>query len=815
MINRLNFLAKSLKNKRVLSTKPPIQDTKLNLQSIFFDKINDKNFQANQDECLVYLNSLFNSFQNFIHFKNIRNKDLINHWKRYLSTDDQTLIQNTLLELNKHENFKQLNTYLLKNLENYSPKEVAFISKTFKSINLQTENDLSIKLNDYCFNNLDKFDLYDIGNVIYNHHKNPFLRHSATHVHEKLLETATYTSFIFDVNQDKFENMMKDYDLNTKLWLKLDILKSYKHSYSIDLYKALLYNFFEESRALINKEPLVYEINCIINLCSQSYKTVSNILLDDYSISPFIQDEYLNKLFNNFDLYEYKTDLNDYLKFFTYHKKLNNQHYESLSLYLQNKVEKSENYFEFFEYSRNFSYILSRRSKDRTFRTNMHIEKKGDRQVFTISEYDSMYYYLISILSKSFASAVQTNYDKFIKNLDKLSFPGVSESLILFCCLHKNPKEVLVQFYTNFFKIYSKFDPEDKNHFRHGILKMLEFLVELKKISSSKTDELKLCSLLEFQYYTKSATERVHLISFLMLNQESLHENIGFIQKQLVENIISTNSLSKITQFIYLLDQNLNFMLRECKPELIEICSVLYEARMKELISKTEVMNNTEILKNDSIRNIVTNLYWDNKLMTVGDKNRVFSYAEKIDLKLNIEDAKNLVLNDRNIYMRLDQSLYAFVEMLKCGNFYSQNTLDQFWAFLIETFRLFINYESGKRNNFKNVINKFENILRVMSIYTHFDYTKSENYLKNNEMFEAINQVLYNNILRHKISTPLLVIYVENLISLNLFVGNAFVDLIQQVSLFIRNNVLYLSDNTEISPSYFSLMIKKLIEIIY
>ena len=54
-----------------------------------------------------------------------------------------------------------------------------------------------------------------------------------------------------------------------------------------------------------------------------------------------------------------------------------------------------------------------------------------------------------------------------------------------------------------------------------------------------------------------------------------------------------------------------------------------------------------------------------------------------------------------------------------------------------------------------------------MSIYSHFDYALNENYLKNLELFEDLNNKIYNNILRDNIPITSLALYVKSLISLN------------------------------------------------
>ena len=82
---------------------------------------------------------------------------------------------------------------------------------------------------------------------------------------------------------------------------------------------------------------------------------------------------------------------------------------------------------------------------------------------------------------------------------------------------------------------------------------------------------------------------------------------------------------------------------------------------------------------------------------------------------------------------------------------------------MTKSFSLFLNHSSSV----KDTVNKFSNLVRVMSIYSHFDYALNENYLKNLELFEDLNNKIYNNILRENIPITSLALYVKSLISLN------------------------------------------------
>ena len=133
------------------------------------NEINRKDFRGDQHANLIYLSDLFNSYQNFIRTYNIRNRSIISHWQSYFIGVNNTTINETLSYLHEHENFKKLRESILLNFKNYDAKEISFICKTYNAINLRNETDeINLKLNEYCKNNIKKFDLNDIYNISFN-----------------------------------------------------------------------------------------------------------------------------------------------------------------------------------------------------------------------------------------------------------------------------------------------------------------------------------------------------------------------------------------------------------------------------------------------------------------------------------------------------------------------------------------------------------------------------------------------------------------------------------------------------------------------
>jgi len=310
---------------------------------------------------------------------------------------------------------------------------------------------------------------------------------------------------------------------------------------------------------------------------------------------------------------------------------------------------------------------------------------------------------------------------------------------------------------------------------------LLEKLIELRDESNelNKLNEIKLCSILDFNfYYNKKDTikSKMNFISFFMLNEETLLKNFNFIKNELINDILINYSIFELQNIVYLLDKHLIVLLREHKQDLIQILSILFKNIAIQLINfdkDIRMIPSHQQLK-DKIIQMMKNIQRESTLINNNDKKNLFSGLNELNLILNDEHVKWCVFEEHNKYMRIDHRLDYLVQILKIGNYYSENTLDQIYNFSILTFSLF--HENS--SNCKYSVQKLIRLVNIMSIFSHFDYTSSENYLKYFELFANLNNEIYNKILRDSISTANLIVYVESLISLNLFVENAFNDLI-------------------------------------
>ena len=325
MIQRLNKTTLSLfKTDRKYSTKEIVdkREEKRRLLGTFMNKIKRKDFRGDQHANLIYLSDLFNSYQNFIRTYNIRNRSIISHWQSYFIGVNNTTINETLSYLHEHENFKKLRESILLNFKNYDAKEISFICKTYNAINLRNETDeINLKLNEYCKNNIKKFDLNDIYNISFNKYstKLNFFQDSSEYVLENIKnDKINSTKLSINSNDDVFENKMEKYDAESRLWLKLNILRCYEIGViPSSTAKNPLDWLLNEAQFLIKGDQNEYEINTIISLMSR-IDFLSKITKDRslrYKLSFLNEDQ--DKVFKGLDLCYYKEDYLGYLNIIT------------------------------------------------------------------------------------------------------------------------------------------------------------------------------------------------------------------------------------------------------------------------------------------------------------------------------------------------------------------------------------------------------------------------------------------------------------------------------------------------------------------
>jgi hypothetical protein len=178
----------------------------------------------------------------------------------------------------------------------------------------------------------------------------------------------------------------------------------------------------------------------------------------------------------------------------------------------------------------------------------------------------------------------------------------------------------------------------------------------------------------------------------------------------------------------------------------------------------------------NKIIEMMKNVYYnDAKLIDREDQNNIYSGFTKLNVIFNKNSVNDCLFNDNNKFMITDQRLKRLEEMLCFGNIYSEKILDQIFNFLIQAFSLIL--ENPLNDN--DVVQKVRYLVYVIAIYTQFDYTSNENYLKNFILFENLNNEIYKRIFQGNLKVKDLNFYVESLIGLNLFVESAFNDVLK------------------------------------
>ena len=533
MILRLNQLRR---NRHYEIPHKVFLSTNTNKKKALCERIenNGEELKSNKEDVLLYLSRVFNEFQNFISRPSISNSKVINHWKEYSSKAEHKKIFNLLCFLNKHGNFTLLNKHIISNFNDYQAKEIAFISKVYNAINLTPENELSSKINKYCESNISKFDLHDIFNITFNNNKK-FIQASSEYVLEKIKEQSNSNlKLSVDSNEDKFENEMSKFDVDTNFWLKVNILKHYKNTDSNELLDSVS-TLFKQSEYLTKNGPKFYELNYVINLCAASYKLASN--LDASIVEPFIhEDVYLY----NLDLCEYKSEFYNYFKFLIKRKgAFNEQQYKYLIDYFQDKIFFCKNPYLFFEYTQLFNELLMLKSSDVKIKENLKLnfDRKFKQQQLH-ADMNPFYLYLVKNLDEKFKLNLENKYDKFIEAFDGLSFKAIVYSIPLLFNSHQNPNAALNRFYENILDYLSSLNQLNSLQ----ILSMIKSLLALIDYSNYQ-NEIDLCSLIDLKFIladNANSRTKMALIIFFMLNKKTCLNNFKIISSQL-KIILSTN----------------------------------------------------------------------------------------------------------------------------------------------------------------------------------------------------------------------------------------------------------------------------------
>jgi hypothetical protein len=288
----------------------------------------------------MFLSQLFNKFQKIVAYnEDIRAKDLINYRQSFKIINDRNEDYKIFQLINNHDQFKNCFDYISNNFDCFNSKEIAFISKVYNSISLSNdENDpLRLKIKEYCLLNIQKFDLYDIENITFNYRiYNQFILNSVDFVGNKIKDSEFVSKKLnIDKYNGYFENEMFEIDSKQKiqLWLRLNVFLNYRNYLKSQNCKSLIESLFEQSAYLIKNELNIYETNFIITLCSESALINNASGLNRSIIQPFIDKDFLHKLFEKFELLKYKDDLHNFMLFYVFNVANEKKDFEDMNFY--------------------------------------------------------------------------------------------------------------------------------------------------------------------------------------------------------------------------------------------------------------------------------------------------------------------------------------------------------------------------------------------------------------------------------------------------------------------------------------------------
>ena len=184
---------------------------------------------------LIFISQIFSKFQKtVVNIETIRTQDVINYRSSFKNKNDQNEEDKILKLIQNHDQVKKSFNYISNNLYCFNSKEIAFISKVYNTVSLNSDqNDtLRLQIKEYCLENIQNFDLYDIENITFNYRINKEFMMKSLNVVEKKIKDSKFVSKKLDIekNNENFENKMCEIDSKQKsqLWLRLNILLNYK-----------------------------------------------------------------------------------------------------------------------------------------------------------------------------------------------------------------------------------------------------------------------------------------------------------------------------------------------------------------------------------------------------------------------------------------------------------------------------------------------------------------------------------------------------------------------------------------------------------
>lgn len=780
---------------------------------------------------ITYLSNLYSKFKQLLLEKHVEPRQLFILTQENLIFKNDTSVKSILNAINTHENFNLLGENILKYFNDYNHKEIAYIYKLARILNV-TKNEkkshfLSV-LDDYCLNEINNFDLIDLENLSFAVNKtDEFNQCLSNHVSKILLNFNEQTSdldgnsHLSSSHDDSFELKIRDIDKNYNyLWLKFNLFHLNKAYLEPRIRKKLIELFFKHSIEIFNKNQYnnsatFYETNLVLNLFAKSLSTrdIDNIdnvkLLDEY-----LDDGYLELLFENFDLFEYKLSLNKSLRFINRYKVLNSEHLDYLIHYCKSKLAYSNDNdnvsnsssdkpssIEFFNAISLLDYLIKLRTTSIKSFKNRNLSEKTKNEPVNLTQMMLN----IDVSYKNMLNSIFVNNEKqqqqFIENYNHYlngDVHVINLNLLMqsaystYSLLDWNELSVKL-IYNNLNELIKKFNCKNDAKQRNFLSKIFKPLIEISNQQITKEYEIEFCSLIDLNIFYNRFDQyksRRDLILYYMLNPITFSHNFKFISEKLINDLFHKCDLKELEPIIHQINRNLRYLLAKDKQNLFKICSYLYKDCLNRLNSCNDYNDKSTayiMQYSNQILDLIKDINKNEDISYDERYNSIFQYAKYFNL--NINSNTNLISDllsskseiNKNIF-NLDSRVNALVKFLIYGNYFSIKNLNQIFEFLITNMKQLSKHEPQSIIRIKSLC---QNLIYIMRIYTHFDYTKCKEYNNSINLFKSLNEQFYEKFIKNNLPIAHLSLYARCLLSLDCLIESVFEELLSREVKFL------------------------------
>jgi hypothetical protein len=786
--------------------------------SNLFIAVQKKTNLDDKESSLIYLHIIFKAFQTLIEKKGASDDEIISSW-RTMVKNEQYLDLNFLLNyIVRHKDFNKSIDFILKNLSEFNRKELAFIFKIHTNlIDNKGKSELTIAIKDSLKidseQELRNFDSFDLNNI--------YSAYSALNLKEELFEQTyqyVYENHLmqFDKELNKFnseildkeiidKNLYYHFDFETKrfLWSKLNLFSVYKKQYLRDERIDFLNEYFQHLNEVLDQEEVVKNSSFKtykINLLSFFYKELNEaiqikFIRNNHNLNVKLQknfNKYQDEFLKNLKLIENNDSLNKSIRLFTIIDDhfLSKDYKIALDFFKNILLNPKTESFQFFSFLRYYHDLLKEKFMNRNhFQT---FQKIKNLNLLPSSMVNTIYNDLVTITIDQNQQFIDA-YLKNIKNSDYFDLRNVecTFSFIYNIAANINQKAGL-EFIDNIYDFIIDLIEREDMALKH-VIPTLNALMLIRREAKVYTVEkhLKLSEIIiDFLKNKNLELEPSHyflLITFLTSEKLSINKHFNDVHDLLVKRAIDYYSVDRFSTIIFCIIRNLNKeFIGNSKYQLISFSSDFVKkftiSMHKGYYAKGDNFEINSLL--NASRNICE---LDTSLLEYLDRSDSDAYDEfRLKLSENIDNINvkyliskaNSPLNykiDKKNSCSLELRMGKLAKMIILTNTFLFNDFGVIWNYLFKYIGDLIASNEILRN--PNV----ENLIDLLSLFKHFDYTNDENYLnKRLDIFKNLMSKLYSRLDTYDISNELMLTLAECLLSLNFFDKKLFNDILSK-----------------------------------